>query len=81
MSDHPAYVAFMAHWDAPLDLSNGSRQGMDDHEMRIVYAAQEFLAAEPPDEVREALVAFLRTSVKSKGAWDYAGQALRVIED
>lgn len=78
-AQHAAYVAFMEVWDAPIDVSNGSRQGMDDHEMAVVYAAQRFVADDPPPEVHDAMVEWLRTQASLGGAWNYGGQALRII--
>ena len=76
---HPAIARFLKIWDEPIDVSNGSRQGMDDHEQAVVYAAQRFVADEPPPQVRKALVRWLRSQMSLGGAWNYTGQALRVI--
>ena len=76
---HPAYAAFMAIWNAPMDQTLGSRAAADEREMAVVYAAQQFAKAEAPVAVRDALVRFLRTKASLGGAWNFGGQALRVL--
>ena len=76
---HPAYRRFMEHWEEPVDVSQGSRQGMDWRDAAITYAAQEFVAAGPPAYVTRALIRWLRPQCAPGRPWNWAGMAVEVI--
>ena len=69
----------MERWNEPVDVSNGSRQGMDDRDAAVIYAAQHFVAERPPEYVVRALVEWLRPQCAPGGPWNWAAMALDVI--